>query len=710
MYLRTLGALELQDAEYARPKALLLLSYLALEGRRNRRHLSTLFFGQTQDALGSLRITLSRLRHALPGTIDEQDDALDVHLECDARSMLTQLDSGDEQGLELYQGAFLAGVQLPELGVELEEWVYATREYLAGRVRGMLMVMALRAAGREDFGRASRLAERAAWLEGAAEPTPEQFVSMGHLLSAGESPLLERLRQQARSFEVTVVGSTEEARLALRVAVPADINREVRALPLRSTPFVGRTVERAEVVRALDRTDVRLLTLVGPGGIGKTRLALEVAREAQSQGTVAFVSVEATTSLFPLPGVIAAAFGVTLPSNLPPFEALVQTLKERSVLLVIDSVEHLLKGASYLSELLRACPGVTVLVTSRERLGLEEEFVLTLGGLTVPPTGAAAFNLRQTEAVELFVGRARRARLEFELTPDVFTAVCEVCALVGGSPLGIELAAAWVRLMSVPDIAEEIRRSLDFLEATDAGVPARHHSVRVVFEQTWARLSGRERTVLTRLSVFRGGFTREAAGWVADATLPTLAGLVDRSLVRVAEHGRMTSTCCCRASSARCWASTQSSTSGPSQRMGSISSPSLSRRRPASASSMKKSAGLSDLTGTSTTFARPWTRGWPVDGTIWRWSASRNSATSGSGPDACARRAGGCARFWKGRHWTSGSAARHSLWTERWRQTCTSMTWPSSSWRRRWRLLRSVISLRLCNDFISAWSPSDGGI
>ncbi len=539
VYLRTLGALELQGATYPRPKSLLLLSYLAVEGGRDRRHLSELFFGQARDALGSLRITLSRLRTSVPGAFEEGEEGLKATLECDARALLKHLDAGElELGVQAYSGAFLPGLRVPDWGVELEEWVYATREYLAGRVRAALLTLGERRAGQGDFLSGAALAERALTLAGAPEPEVEQIRRMDALLSAADSPHLALLRQRAQSAGVTLLGSGAEARRALGRTPAFSANVGPRGLPTRATSFVGRRVEQAEVLRALDRPEVRLLTLVGPGGIGKTRLALEVARRASHRGAAAFVSLEAAASVLTLPDSFACALGLTLAANVPPLEALIDVLKDTRLLLVLDSVEHLLKGVPYLSRLLQACPGVTVLVTSRERLGLQEEFLLTLGGLTVPASGEGLDDARRAEAVELFVRRAQRARLDFDLSLENLAAVREVCLLVGGSPLGVELAAAWVRMMPVEDIAEEVRRTLDVLQTSDEDVSTRHHSVRAVFEQTWERLTAEERSVMVHLSVFRGGFTREAAGAVSGATLPALANLVDKSLVRVAEHGR----------------------------------------------------------------------------------------------------------------------------------------------------------------------------
>jgi len=253
---------------------------------------------------------------------------------------------------------------------------------------------------------------------------------------------------------------------------------------------------------------------------------------------VAFLSLERVSSLRDLPSALAMALGRSLPEDQAPLAALVSVLEKQALLLVLDSAEHLLEGVPYLSELLRQCPRLSLLVTSRERLGLEEEWAWTVEGLAVPPEGAGFEDALGFEAVQLFLHRAKRTRLNFGFGPADLPPVRRICQLVGGSPLGIELAAAWVKLMSVSEIAVEIGRDLDFLESTDREVDARHHSLRAVFEQTWERLSSAEQGVFSRLSVFRGGFTRQAAGAMAGASMSTLARLVDKSLIRVAENGR----------------------------------------------------------------------------------------------------------------------------------------------------------------------------
>jgi predicted ATPase/DNA-binding SARP family transcriptional activator len=537
MLLRTLGGLELQDSGFTRPKPLLLLGYLALEGGRDRRHIGELFFAQAKDRMNSLRTTLMRLRQEVPGVLEADGDPLRASVECDAQRLLSNLESGElELATAHYTGSFMAGVHLPDWSIELEEWVFTTREFIASRVRSALLTLAEREASRSDFTSAAQLAERACWLEGAPDPEPEEFLRLGALFTAGQSPFLGRLRDQAKGFEIDLNFSLEEARQKFLEPRPETSSRS--SLPTRGTTFVGRSIERPQIENALARSDVRLLSLIGPGGIGKTRLALEIAQASRITTTVAFVSLEAITTLTHLPNAIASILGLQLGDDPDPFQAVVKILEKQNLLLILDSVEHLLEGANYLPDLLRGCPNLKLLITSRERLGLEEEWVFHVGGLAIPTNNVTLEQALGFEAVQLFAQRAKRAQLSFNLTPDKLEFVLKICELVGGSPLGLELAAAWVRLMPTAEIADEIAHNLDFLEAANTDIPAKHQSLRAVFEQTWKRLNTTEQRVLARLTVFRGGFTREAANEVSGANLSVLSSLLDKSLIRVSDKGR----------------------------------------------------------------------------------------------------------------------------------------------------------------------------
>ncbi len=314
-------------------------------------------------------------------------------------------------------------------------------------------------------------------------------------------------------------------------------NYEV-ALPVMATPFVGRKQELAEIMRLLADDSCRLLTLVGPGGIGKTRLALEAARRLTADtNSTYFVPLQALNSPELVAPAIAEAVDCQFDPGCDPRQQLLDYLCEKSLLLVLDNFEHLLDGGELLSEILSAAPGVRLLVTSRERLNLVEEWALDVGGLAYP-TSPEEDDIEGYSAVQLFMQNARRVHVGFTLLPAQKPAVTRICRLVGGMPLGIELASVWVRAMSCDQIANEIERSLDILQTPARNVSPRHRNIRAALEHSWNLLAEVEQNVFMRLSVFRGGCTRPAAEHVTSASVWTLTALVDKSLLRVDANGR----------------------------------------------------------------------------------------------------------------------------------------------------------------------------
>ena len=309
-------------------------------------------------------------------------------------------------------------------------------------------------------------------------------------------------------------------------------------MPTPTTSFVGRSEELARIRDLLANPHCHLLTIIGPGGIGKTRLALQAAADQFSNFPDGIYFV-------PLAGVgssdlIAAAIANALPASFSEAENLrdrvIRYLRRRQMLLLLDNFEHLLAGVDLLIDVLQAAPSVKLLVTSRERLNVQEEWALTLGGLTVPPKEATD-PLENYSAVELFIERARQAQTNFALGAEA-EAVRAICQRVEGMPLGLELAASWLRAMTCQQIAAQMDSSLDFLRTPLRNVPERHRSLRVMFEQSWRLLSADEQAVLMKLTVFRGGFGLEAAEAVAGASLSILAGLADKSLLRLNPSGR----------------------------------------------------------------------------------------------------------------------------------------------------------------------------
>lgn len=340
------------------------------------------------------------------------------------------------------------------------------------------------------------------------------------------------------------------------VAVPPVVTSPAPQPPIAAVPtslpapalFIGRDLELGEVSRLLAQKDCRLLTLVGPGGVGKTRLALAVA--AKQQGLfadgVVFVALAALTAPEFIVPTMVNALGFTLAGSVEPQTQLLNYLRAKHILLVLDNLEHLLAGVGLLTDLLAHCADLKLLVTSRERLNLQPEWVFDLQGLPTPPLGStlAVASSRQASveegierysAVALFVKSARRMQAGFALSEQNQAAVAQICRLVDGMPLGIELAAAWVHVLSCAEIAAEIQRNLDFLTVTRRDMPMRQRSLRATFAYSWELLAPPEKRVMRQISVFRGGFTREAAKQVAGATLPLLAALVDKSLLRQTE-------------------------------------------------------------------------------------------------------------------------------------------------------------------------------
>lgn len=312
------------------------------------------------------------------------------------------------------------------------------------------------------------------------------------------------------------------------------------SLPSLPTPFFGREDDLARVAGLLGTLGCRLLTLVGPGGTGKTRLALRAAARAAEAGAfvhgVHFVPLQPLASAELIAPAVADALQLSRAGASDPLTRLSDALAGRSALLVLDNFEHLLEGAALLAAVLAAAPGVKLLVTSREALSLQEEWRFPVAGLACPADGAAPAD-ESLAAVQLFVERARRVRRDFSLDGEA-EAVGRICRLTQGLPLALELAAAWVSSLSCAEIAADLALGLDVLSTRLRDLPERHRSMQAVFDQSWARLDDAERSALRRLAVFRGGFRREAAEAVAGASLVTLSSLVDRSLLRLEPDGR----------------------------------------------------------------------------------------------------------------------------------------------------------------------------
>jgi predicted ATPase/DNA-binding CsgD family transcriptional regulator len=303
-------------------------------------------------------------------------------------------------------------------------------------------------------------------------------------------------------------------------------------LPRHTTSLVGRERELAEIKQLFASSACRLITLVGPGGVGKSRIALEAGQRLQNDflDGVFLVDLTPLPTIYGLVPAITTALGYKFPSDRhPQVDLLLSFLREKHLLLILDNFEHLLDGARIVADILQAAPDVQILVTSRAVLKLQPEWIRTIDGLPYPALDQVG-RIDTYEAVQLFTQRAQQMRRDFRLE-EAQDNIARICRLVGGLPLALELAASWLRTLDCQAIADEIQHNLDILWTTQHDVPERQRSIRVVFDHTWHLLSKHEREALQRLTVFRGGFTREAAEQVAGASLDVLAALVDRSLL-----------------------------------------------------------------------------------------------------------------------------------------------------------------------------------
>lgn len=470
-----------------------------------------------------------------------------------------------QQVAALYQGPFLHQFFLADSAV-FEEWALLQREHLHRRALTALTQLANYHEGHADYVTAIRVCEQQLGLDPWREEAHLQLMRL--LILSGErsaaltqyeicrrtladelgvEPSVEtkRLYEQIRSGALSEPrpGTTPQAHPALTLAASKPSHpTPIYHLPTQLTPFIGRERELAEINHVLNDPDCRLLTLVGAGGMGKTRLALAAAAQQQAQFAhgLAFVPLTPVVGREQTVTTIADALGLVLYGATDRAAQLIQALRAKTLLLVLDNFEHLLTDAAcvaLISELLHGAPAVKLLVTSREQLAVQAEWIFEVPGLALPES-AETPALEASSAARLFLQCVRRLRTGFALSAVDRAAVLHICQLVEGLPLGIELAATWVRTLSFQEIAHEIQRNLDFLVTSARHVPARHRSIRAVFDYSWKLLTVEEQRVLRRLSIFRGGFGREAAEVVADASLSMLSVLVAKSLLHRRENSR----------------------------------------------------------------------------------------------------------------------------------------------------------------------------
>lgn len=502
----------------------------------------------TKSAQGNLRHALYHLRQAIPTVNGDAPfvlaDRQTIQVNPDGRFQLdiTQFETlTDSQkvadwqtAVTLYRGDFLADFYLPD-SLEFESWVQARRADLRRRLLDTLVKLTDHKLDEGNFEQAEQYARQQLTVDNLREEAHRQLM-MVLARNGRRTDALTHYQTlcQLLQDELGITPSSETE--ALVEAIRKDRLRgeaeseEPHAVPhnlrTQATPFVGRQAELADLDSLLANPQTRLVTILGSGGMGKTRLSLAVAerqlaRQQFAQG-IFFVPLAWVGESDRILSAIAEAMEIRLEAG---EQQLFNTLRTRQILLVLDNFEHLLDGSELVRRLLQTAPQLQILVTSRERLRLQGEQVYPLQGLVVDDTAVS------DDARTLFLQAARRLRPDFEVSPENLPILNHICRLVEGMPLALELAATWVDLFTLAEIAAEIQRNLNFLESDLRDIPSRHRSMQAVFDASWQRLSPAEQQLLAQVTIFKGGFSREAATVVTQASLRDLAGLVNKSLL-----------------------------------------------------------------------------------------------------------------------------------------------------------------------------------
>ncbi len=555
-------------ASFRSTKVKALFAYLTIElhTSHDRGFLAYLLWPDRPESVS--RQNLRQSLYVLTRALSTEKNQKDSFLHCSAASvrfnteMRYRFDVGDltaafakadlEKVAAVFRGDLLAG--FPSTDSEpFEAWLDQKRKQLRGMALNGFERLVGRAIELDDLSLAQQYAARAIELDPWREEAHRQLMSVLAVRGEGGAALdhFEKLR---RIMDEDLSVAPDPATFSLYEQIkdslscpplPLSAPPAASSIPFPASPFVGRAKELSILIRKLASPECRLLTVTGLGGAGKSRLALQLLHTIPDAGLsfpdgLRFAPLDGVYAGKDLPEAILNAVNLVAKGEGSARSELLRYLRGREMLLVLDNYEQILPDVMLIVDILRTAPRVRLLITSREPLSIYGETVLDLGGMKVPPEWfpLTVKNAGKFSALSFFSKCAKRALPGFSLSAETLPYVVRIVRQVGGLPLAIEHAAAWVRNLPISEIADEIERSFGLLSQFLTGLPERHHSVEGIIAEAWNRLSGKEQDVGTALAVLGGEFSRQASRTFANATPAVLASLIGRSLIRLLPSGR----------------------------------------------------------------------------------------------------------------------------------------------------------------------------
>jgi len=552
-----------------------LFSYLAVESKRihSRETLAEIFWPERPNgyARTNLRQALSGIRRSIlvqetaPPFIRISDEFVQFNskspyvLDCESFDQLMHdvkehrhkmigscgiCASNLQTVLDIYQGEFLEELSVPD-SYGFEEWVMFQREHYFRQLLTSLQNVITYHQNLGDFIKAQEYAFRQVSLAPLEENAHRQLMTL--LVQEGRrSAALEQYEVCRRvlenelgvdpDIETTMlyerIKSGQPLRSKTILTKPVQTN-----LPTQFTRFVGRETEISWFSDCLDSGIYRIIAIIGMAGVGKTRLAIQAGSTLLNQfpDGVWFVSLSSVNSISEIIPAIKSVMGLSL-NEKDSLDGLLKYLRNKEALLIIDNFEHLINGADILFEIIKNAPKLIVLVTSQQRLNYQAVSSLYLRGLPYPDDSTND-DLLNYAAIKLFISRANHSLPGFQIKAEDAVQIIRICKLVGGLPLGIELAAASIRNFSPEQIADDLQQNLGILNTNMKDVPERHSSIRAAFSHSWSFLTDVEKDVYRRLSIFQGEFSLDAASSTTGASIQIISSLADKSLLQINASG-----------------------------------------------------------------------------------------------------------------------------------------------------------------------------